>query len=218
MSSRSSSGGNRRDRMRTSSVVYPYEDQTISEYDETRPLSLNSSRLSKKIRVCTLCGKCKGVRTVPKSSRLSFHSTTNETYKPRLIFILYLINYQQLNLFERFLFILGIHKFQINNNELTMLACLVSSIHHGVYSSMFGIKEKECFNDHIIIVYAHSNAPLLIHNTMHCNCFAYTSFGYDCCTLCNYSRDCSFDNRQSSIGLQFSSNRSNSRSKFSSSC
>lgn len=71
MSSNSRSLINGQARLRTSSVVYPYDDQSVSEIDETRPLT-SRNRSAKKVRICTCCGQCKGLRTVPKSSRLSF--------------------------------------------------------------------------------------------------------------------------------------------------
>lgn len=61
MSSNSRSLINGQARLRTSSVVYPYDDQSVSEIDETRPLT-SRNRSAKKVRICTCCGQCKGFR------------------------------------------------------------------------------------------------------------------------------------------------------------
>ena len=66
MSSGLGSSANRQGRVGTSSETY-----TVNNYDESRTL-LPSNKSSKKVRVCTLCGLCKGLRPIPKSSLLSF--------------------------------------------------------------------------------------------------------------------------------------------------
>jgi len=45
----------------------------LTEVNSNTPLLLSSVGPSKKIRICTLCGRYEGLRSVPKSSLLSFH-------------------------------------------------------------------------------------------------------------------------------------------------
>lgn len=68
MSSRDRSPVNQQGRSRR--VSDSYDEQRNPEVNESRPL-LVSRKSSKQVTVCTLCGLCRGIRTVPKSSLLS---------------------------------------------------------------------------------------------------------------------------------------------------